>query len=160
MRRKMRYGPAIRKRDRRNAETGQRCETHRSAEGQCSRTGGLPRAQTWARPLTVQERIARLERARVIKGYTVKLGNEAQSAKLRAVVMISADAKQADRITTELKRMPEVHSLLAVSGTFDMMATVEADTPARMDSALDRIRKAHGVARTVSSIVLSEKFSR
>ena len=109
---------------------------------------------------TVQERIARLERERVIKGYTVKLGDEAQSAKLRAVVMISADAKQADRITSELKRMTEVHSLLAVSGTFDMMATVEADTPARMDSALDRIGKAHGVARTVSSIVLSEKFSR
>jgi len=109
---------------------------------------------------TVQERIARLERERIIKGYTVKLGEEAQSAKLRAVVMISADAKQADRITTELKRMIEVHSLLAVSGTFDMMATVEADTPARMDSALDRIGKAHGVARTVSSIVLSEKFTR
>jgi hypothetical protein len=29
-----------------------------------------------------------------------------------------------------------------------------------MDAALDRIGKAHGVARTVSSIVLSEKFSR
>ncbi len=109
---------------------------------------------------TVQERIARLERERVIKGYTVKLGEEAQSQKLRAVVMISADPKQADRVTTELKRMTEVHSLSAVSGAFDMMAMVEADTAARMDAALDRIGKAHGVARTVSSIVLSEKFSR
>jgi uncharacterized protein with GYD domain len=47
-----------------------------------------------------------------------------------------------------------------VSGAYDMMAMVEADTPAKMDTALDRIGKAHGVARTVSSIVLSEKFSR
>jgi uncharacterized protein with GYD domain len=56
--------------------------------------------------------------------------------------------------------MAEVRSLSAVSGAYDMMAMVEADTPAKMDAALDRIGKAHGVARTVSSIVLSEKFSR
>jgi DNA-binding Lrp family transcriptional regulator len=109
---------------------------------------------------TVQERIARLEREKVIKGYTVKLGEDAESHALRAVVMITADPKQADRVNTELKRMPEVRSLSAVSGAYDMMAMVEADTPARMDAALDRIGNAHGVARTVSSIVLSEKFSR
>ena len=109
---------------------------------------------------TVQERIARLERARVIKGYTVRLAEEAETGGLRAVVMITADPKQADRVNAELKKMPEVRSLSAVSGAYDMMAMVEADTPAKMDAALDRIGKAHGVARTVSSIVLSEKFSR
>ncbi|HSM94453.1 MAG TPA: Lrp/AsnC family transcriptional regulator [Rhizomicrobium sp.] len=109
---------------------------------------------------TVQERIARLERERVIKGYTVRLGDDADARTLRAVVMITADPKQAERVGAELKKMPEVRSLSAVSGAYDMMAMVEADTPARMDAALDRIGTAHGVARTVSSIVLSEKFSR
>ena len=109
---------------------------------------------------TVQERIARLERERVIKGYTVRLGEEIDARSLRAVVMITADPKQADRVGAELKKMAEVRSLSAVSGAYDMMAMVEADTPAKMDTALDRIGKAHGVARTVSSIVLSEKFSR
>jgi uncharacterized protein with GYD domain len=56
--------------------------------------------------------------------------------------------------------MPEVRSLSAVSGAYDMVATVEAETPARMDASLDRIGRAAGVARTVSSIILSEKFSR
>lgn len=109
---------------------------------------------------TVQERIARLERERIIKGYTVRLGDDADARTLRAVVMITADPKQAERVGAELKKMPEVRSLSAVSGAYDMMAMVEADTPARMDAALDRIGTAHGVARTVSSIVLSEKFSR
>lgn len=109
---------------------------------------------------TVQERIARLEREKIIKGYTVRLADEAEANVLRAVVMITADPKQADRVNAELKKMSEVRSLSAVSGAYDMMAMVEADTPARMDAALDRIGKAHGVARTVSSIVLSEKFSR
>lgn len=109
---------------------------------------------------TLQERIARLEREGVIKGYTVRLSDETAAKNLRAVVMIVADARQADRVTAELKKIPEVRSLAAVSGAYDMMAVVEADTAARMDAVLDRIGKANGVARTVSSIVLSEKFSR
>jgi DNA-binding Lrp family transcriptional regulator len=109
---------------------------------------------------TVQERIARLEREGVIKGYTLLLSEEAESKRLRAVVMMAADPKQADRVSAELKRMPEVRALSAVSGAHDMMAIVETDTAARMDATLDRIGKATGVARTLSSIILSEKFSR
>ena len=109
---------------------------------------------------TVQERIARLEREGVIKGYTAVLSEKSEARQLRAVVMIAADSRQADRIGAELKRMPEVRALSAVSGAYDMMAIVEAETPARMDAVLDRIGRATGVARTVSSIVLSEKFSR
>ena len=74
--------------------------------------------------------------------------------------MISADPKQAERVNVELKRMTEVCSLSAVSGAYDMIAVVAADTPARMNAVLDRVGRATGVARTVSSIILSEKFSR
>jgi DNA-binding Lrp family transcriptional regulator len=109
---------------------------------------------------TLQERIARLEHQGVIKGYTVRLSEEAATKSFRAVVMIEADAKQADRVTAELKKVPEVRSLAAVSGAYDMMAVVETDNAARLDTILDRIGKAAGVARTVSSIILSEKFLR
>ncbi|HEX4159835.1 MAG TPA: Lrp/AsnC family transcriptional regulator [Rhizomicrobium sp.] len=109
---------------------------------------------------TVQERIARLERDGVIKGYTTILSDSGEAKHLRAIVMMAADPRQADRIGAELKRMPEVRALSTVSGSHDMIAIVEADTPARMDVVIDRIGKAAGVARTVSSIILSEKFSR
>ena len=122
-------------------------------------TASLARKLGLARS-TVQERIARLEREGAIKGYTVRLADEAHSRKLRAIVMISADPKQAERVTAELRRMPEVRSLSAVAGAYDMMALVETDTTARMDASLDRIGNAAGVARTVSSIILSEKFAR
>jgi DNA-binding Lrp family transcriptional regulator len=122
-------------------------------------TASLARKLGLARS-TVQERIARLEREGAIKGYTVRLAEEAEGRRLRAVVMITADPKQAERVAAELKRMAEVRSLSAVSGAYDMVAAVEADTPAKMDAALDRIGRASGVARTVSSIILSEKFSR
>jgi DNA-binding Lrp family transcriptional regulator len=122
-------------------------------------TASLARKLGLARS-TVQERIARLEREGAIKGYTVRLSDEAETRRLRAIVMITTDPKHADRVGAELKRIADVRALSAVSGAYDMMAIVEADTTARMDAVLDRIGKAHGVARTMSSIILSEKFSR
>lgn len=121
-------------------------------------TASLARKLGLARS-TVQERIARLEREGTIKGYTVKLADET-TGHLKAVVMISTDPKWADRVTAELKKIPDVRSLAAVSGASDLIAWVEAETAAKLDAALDRIGHIHGVARTVSSIILSEKFSR
>ena len=122
-------------------------------------TASLARKLGLARS-TVQERIAKLEKDGTIKGYTVTLSEARETRRLRAIVMISADAKHADRVGAELKKMHEVRALYAVSGAYDMIAVVETETTARMDAALDRIGRASGVARTVSSIVLSEKFVR
>ena len=44
----------------------------------------------------------------VIKGYTVRLSDDAEARRLRAVVMITADPKQAERVAAEMRRMPEV----------------------------------------------------
>jgi DNA-binding Lrp family transcriptional regulator len=122
-------------------------------------TASLARKLGLARS-TVQERIARLEREGTIKGYTIRLSEDGEASRLRAVVMISTDPKRADRVALELRKMPEVRSLSAGAGSFDLIATVETETPARIDALLDRIGRASGVARTVSSIILSEKFSR
>ena len=122
-------------------------------------TASLARKLGLARS-TVQEKIARLEKEGTIEGYTVKLADAREARRLRAIVMISADPKQADRVTAELKKMHQVRALHAVSGVHDMVAVVETETTARMDATLDRIGRASGVARTVSSIVLSEKFAR
>jgi DNA-binding Lrp family transcriptional regulator len=170
-RREMRYRPANRRGIRRNADAiGAKRREPRMRDGDSKliallKTNAREPAASLARKLglarsTVQERIARLEREKIIKGYTVRLADDVDARTLRAVVMITADPKQAERVGAELKKMAEVRSLSAVSGAYDMMAMVEADTPAKMDAALDRIGRAHGVARTVSSIVLSEKFSR
>jgi DNA-binding Lrp family transcriptional regulator len=122
-------------------------------------TASLARKLGLARS-TVQERIARLEREGTIRGYTVRVSEAHDAGKLSAVVMIETDPKRADRVALELKKMPEVRSLSAVAGTFDLIATVETETPARIDALLDRIGRTGGVARTVSSIILSEKFNR
>jgi DNA-binding Lrp family transcriptional regulator len=109
---------------------------------------------------TVQERLARLERAGVIAGYTVREGAVFTGRQISAHVMMSVDPKQGERIVAELRRIPEVRSLSAVSGEYDLIATVAADTTAKIDGILDEIGKIKGMERTMSSIILSVKFDR
>jgi DNA-binding Lrp family transcriptional regulator len=109
---------------------------------------------------TVQERLARLERSGVIAGYTLREGAAFTGRQIAAHVMISVDPKQTERIVAELRRIPELRSLSAVSGAYDLIATVAADTTARIDTVLDEIGKIKGIERTMSSIILSVKFER
>ncbi len=109
---------------------------------------------------TVQERIARLERTSIISGYTIRSGEDFAERQIAAHVMISVDPKMAASVTADLKKMPEVRSLAAISGTFDMMAEVAAETTAKIDAILDAIGRLKGVQKTMSSIVLSVKFER
>ena len=109
---------------------------------------------------TVQERIARLERTGVIAGYTIRSGEDFAGRQIAAHVMISIDPKHAASLTADLKKMPEVRALSAISGAFDMMAEVAAETTAKIDAVLDAIGHLKGVQKTMSSIVLSVKFER
>jgi DNA-binding Lrp family transcriptional regulator len=109
---------------------------------------------------TVQERIARLERTGVVAGYTVRLGPAATSRQVMAHVSITVDPKQGDHVQQTLRRIREVRTLHTVSGPFDLVAVVAAETPADIDTILDRIGNIPGVARTTSAIVLTTKFDR
>jgi DNA-binding Lrp family transcriptional regulator len=109
---------------------------------------------------TVQERIDRLEKQGVIAGYTIREGGSYTDRQILAHVMISVDPKMAASVTSDLKKMPEVRSLAAISGAFDLMAELAAETTARIDAVLDAIGHLKGVQKTMSSIVLSVKFER
>jgi DNA-binding Lrp family transcriptional regulator len=109
---------------------------------------------------TVQERITRLERTGVVAGYTVRLGPAATGRRVSAHVSITVDPKRADHVQQTLRRIPGVRTLHTVSGPFDLIAVVAAETTADIDAVLDRIGNIVGVERTTSSIVLTTKFDR
>lgn len=109
---------------------------------------------------TVQDRLKRLEREGVVAGYSVRLTQEHAQRRILAHVMISADPKAAAHLAGELKKMPEVYKLAAVSGTYDLMAEIGAESTERIDAILDAIGHLKGIQRTMSSIVLSVKFER
>lgn len=109
---------------------------------------------------TVQAKIDRLERDGVIAGYGVKLSDAYESGMVKAHVLITIAPKTLARITTELHAIAAVRTLHSVSGSFDLIAVVEATSIAELDHLIDRIGAIDGVERTLSSIILSTRIRR
>lgn len=107
----------------------------------------------------VQERLERLEKAEIIKGYTIQLGDAAKPV-LLAEVMIQLEQKQSAGVVGALQKIRHCIRCLAVSGEYDLITEVAANTPEELDGVLDRIGEMSGIKRTSSSIILSTKFDR
>jgi len=109
---------------------------------------------------TVVARLARLEKNNVIAGYTVRLGQDISDSGLRAYVGITVEPKTAREVLKRFKRIPEVEQLCSVSGEFDYVAWLRADSAEQLDKLLDEIGEIEGVIKTTTSIVLSRKIDR
>jgi DNA-binding Lrp family transcriptional regulator len=108
----------------------------------------------------VQARLNRLERDGVIAGYTVRTGTAFERSLVQAQVMLKVGAKLAATVESGLRRIPEVRSLHSISGEYDMVAVVSAESVERLDALIDRIGLLDGVERTTTAIVLSTRISR
>ena len=109
---------------------------------------------------TVQSRIARLERSKVITGYTVRTSEAHERGTIRAMVMITVAPKQSASVEAAVRRMPDVRALHSVSGPFDMIAEAATPSIGDMDALIDRIGALDGVERTTSSVILSTRIDR
>jgi len=109
---------------------------------------------------TVLARLVRLERQGVIVGYTVRLGQDEGNRGVEAYVGISTEPKSARDVTQRLATLPELRQLCSVSGEFDYLALLRADTPARLDALLDEIGAIDGVRKTTTSVVLARRIDR
>ena len=109
---------------------------------------------------TVLARLARLEREGVIVGYTVRLGHDVADRAVQAYVGIVTEPKKAKDVTRKLARLPELRQLCSVSGEFDYIAVLRADTTARLDALLDEIGEIEGVHKTTTSVVLALRIDR
>lgn len=108
----------------------------------------------------VQARMARLERDKVIAGYGVRSGDAYERSLIQAHVMLTVGPKLSGPVETALRKIPEVRSLLSISGTYDLIAIVQAGSIEALDALIDRIGLIDGVERTHTSVVLSRRFER
>jgi DNA-binding Lrp family transcriptional regulator len=122
-------------------------------------TANLARKLGFART-TVVARLARLERDGVIVGYTVKLGQDDERPKVQAHVGITLSPKSSREVIRQLQKIPELLQLCSVSGEFDYIAMLRADTTARLDALLDEIGEIDGVLKTTTSVVLAVRIDR
>ena len=109
---------------------------------------------------TVQSRMERLQRQRVIAGFTITVPDELEAGLVRAHVLITLAPKRSGAIEVALRRIPEVRVLHSVSGPFDLIAIVAAASIGELDALIDRIGALDGVERTTSAIVLATRIQR
>ena len=105
-------------------------------------------------------RLARLERDGIVVGYTAKLGADAAGHGVQAYVGITISPKASRAVLRRLQTLPELRQLSSVSGEFDYIALLRADSTARLDALLDEIGELEGVTRTTTSVVLAVRIDR
>jgi len=104
---------------------------------------------------TVQNRIAKLESAGTIVGYTVRLKPEAEQHRIRALTTIEVEGNQGEEVRRILRGNPNVVALHTTNGRWDLIAELRADNLETFDRVLNGIRKVQGIASTETSILLS-----
>ncbi|MBB4842958.1 DNA-binding Lrp family transcriptional regulator [Paucibacter oligotrophus] len=109
---------------------------------------------------TVVARLARLEASGTIVGYTARLGTDAADRGVQAFVGITVSPKAGREVVQRLSKIPELRQLASVSGEFDYMALLRAESTMRLDALLDEIGEIEGVIKTTSSVVLALRVDR
>ena len=109
---------------------------------------------------TVVARLARLEREGVIVGYTARLGIDDRRPRVMAHVGIKLEPKRGREVLKRLQKTPELLQLVSVSGEFDYIAILRADSTERLDALLDEIGEIDGVLKTTTSVVLAVRIDR
>ncbi len=106
----------------------------------------------------VHQRVRRLERRKVIRGYRAVIDPEAIGLPLMAIVAAQAlDPADTDRIPDRLAKISRIQSCYSVAGSDSFVFTVRVPTPTALEALLAEIRSAARVS-TRTSVVLSVPF--
>jgi DNA-binding Lrp family transcriptional regulator len=109
---------------------------------------------------TVQNRLTKLEQSGVIKGYAVEFGGVYLSEQVCSHVAIKVIQKLTAKTNKQLRLINQITELYAISGEFDLIAVVQAQSLEQLSQLLDDIGNLEGVERTNSSVILETKFKR
>jgi len=103
---------------------------------------------------TITNRLARLERERVIIGYTVRLRPEARPQEIKAWISIAVEGDRTRDVVKILLGEPALTSLHDTNGRWDLLAEVHAASIAELSAVLERVRKIKGIETSETSIHL------
>jgi len=128
-------------------------ENSRTSTSEIARRLGVSRS-------TVQSRIGRLTRHGVIERFTVELGTEYESRLVKAHVLIKVDQPLTGIAHARLRRISQVTAIYAISGEYDMIAVIAAESTVELNRLLDSIASLDEITRTNSSVVLETLLRR
>jgi Lrp/AsnC family transcriptional regulator, leucine-responsive regulatory protein len=105
-----------------------------------------------------QQRVRRLERRGVIRGYTAVIDPDSMGLPLTAFISIKPfDPAAADDAPERLAHLPAIEACHSVAGDENYILKVRVASPAQLEDLLQAIRSAAGVS-TRTTIVLSTPY--
>ena len=105
----------------------------------------------------MKARIEKLLETGVIEKFTINLGAATRNSNVRAIVQIEVIGKNADSVSQQLLKLPEIRALHSTNGRWDFVAELESKDLVNFDEALREIRLIDGISLTESNILLSSK---
>jgi Lrp/AsnC family transcriptional regulator for asnA, asnC and gidA len=94
-------------------------------------------------------RIKRLLKRELIKKFTVIINESQLGINIKAAVGINRDPKLKEPIHNELIKIPEIRSLIEVTGRFDILLSVNTRTLEELHKVvIERIGKIEGIQAT------------
>ncbi len=103
---------------------------------------------------TVSNRIARMEDAGIIVGFTVRLRPDAQPDQIGAWMSIAVEGNETRKVIASLLGEPGVATLHDTNGRWDLLAELRATTLTELSQVLERIRLIRGISSSETSIHL------
>jgi DNA-binding Lrp family transcriptional regulator len=120
---------------------------------------GLARSVGLSRSAT-QERMRRLERDGIIRGYTVELASEHDPA-VRAMIAVTFEPGfRCKQVVPRLAGITEIVACHSLTGTIDLMVAVSCDSNATLNRIRDIVASVQGVATATTHIVLATEWAR
>jgi DNA-binding Lrp family transcriptional regulator len=107
--------------------------------------------------VTIQNRLNRLEKRRIITGYTALISSAAdnQVATVRALTSLELDGDSFNRVNDLLLSEPSITAIHATNGRWDMIIEIQTQTLEDFNDILSRIRNMPGIKASESNLLLS-----
>lgn len=103
---------------------------------------------------TVQNRIDRMSVRGEIAGFTVRLSEDAEAGRVRAIMMIGVEGERSTAVLRALRQRPEIERVHTTNGRWDLVAELNTQTLAEFSGALDAIRLIEGISGSETSLLL------
>jgi len=105
---------------------------------------------------SVMERARKLERAGVIRGYSVRLDPEALGLDLLAFVFLVGSGREYHlRLSEQIQTLPEVLECHATSGAYDYLLKVRCTSTRHLMRVLQTLRADPGLKSTDTTVTLA-----
>jgi len=106
----------------------------------------------------IQNRLTKLENNGVIKAYSIVLGSEYSNQLISANVSLKVTPNLRKTICIALRKIHQISHIYSVSGEYDLLVTIQAQTLEKLNAILNTVCLLEGVERTNSSIILDTLF--